>query len=77
MAKALLGHVGIGTDPRLLAEVRRLRMRVRDLEEEVARVHAANDVLSASVVVVDRPDRDFEHTSEQNYQHVLREPALA
>ncbi|HEV7207200.1 MAG TPA: hypothetical protein VGN54_00510 [Mycobacteriales bacterium] len=77
MAKALLGHVGIGTDPRLVAEVRRLRIRVRDLEDEVARVHAANDMLSAPVVVVDRNERDFEHASDEDYQSVLREPALA
>lgn len=37
MAKAIMGHVG-GPDPRLLAEVARLRRRVRDLEDEVARL---------------------------------------
>ena len=53
MAKALLGHVGIGPDPRLLDEVRRLRARVVELEAEVARVRAANDALAAHVVVED------------------------
>lgn len=37
MAKALLGHVS-GPDPHVLAEVRRLRRRVRDLEAEIGRM---------------------------------------
>lgn len=37
MAKALFGHVG-QSDPRLVAEVRRLTRRVRELEIELARV---------------------------------------
>jgi hypothetical protein len=45
MAKALIGYVG-GTDPRVLAEMRRLQRRVRDLEDEVVRLRAANDALS-------------------------------
>lgn len=56
MAKALLGHVGVGSDLRLAAEVRRLRSRVNDLEAELARVRADNDVLAAAVVVVDGID---------------------
>lgn len=48
MAKALLGHVG-GPDPRVVAEMRRLRQRVRDLEAELLRLQAANDALSAAV----------------------------
>ena len=40
MAKALLGHVGIGADAMLAAEVRRLRARVRELEEELERMRA-------------------------------------
>jgi hypothetical protein len=43
MAKALLGHVATSVDRRLLDEVTRLRSRVRDLEEEVARLRAAAD----------------------------------
>jgi hypothetical protein len=39
MAKALLGHVGVGPDLRLAAEVRRLRARVAELESELARAH--------------------------------------
>ena len=46
MAKALLGHIG-GPDPRLLAEMRRLRQQVRTLEAELVRLRHENDVLSA------------------------------
>jgi hypothetical protein len=53
MAKALLGHVGVGTDLRLAAEVRRLRARVMELEDELGRVKAANDALVAAVHVED------------------------
>jgi hypothetical protein len=48
MAKALLGYVG-GTDPRLLEEARRLRMRVRDLEAQVVRLKDENDTLAAAL----------------------------
>ncbi|HET6637060.1 MAG TPA: hypothetical protein VFH77_18755 [Streptomyces sp.] len=47
MAKALLGHVG-GSDPRVLAEMRRLQQRVQDLESELVRIQAENDALSAA-----------------------------
>lgn len=53
MAKALFGHVGIGTDLRLAAEVRRLRTRVAELEAELGRAHAAHDALVATVTVED------------------------
>ncbi|MCW2599951.1 MAG: hypothetical protein JWM02_1780 [Frankiales bacterium] len=53
MAKALFGHVGVGTDLRLAAEVRHLRARVVELENEVGRVKAANDALVATVHVED------------------------
>lgn len=46
MAKALLGHIG-GPDPRMLAEMRRLQQQIRDLESELVRLQADNDVLSA------------------------------
>jgi hypothetical protein len=46
MAKALLGHIG-GPDPRMLAEMRRLRRQIRDLETELVRLQEENDVLSA------------------------------
>lgn len=44
MAKAILGHVG-GPDPRLMAEVARLRRRVGELDAEVARLTAENQAL--------------------------------
>ena len=47
MAKALLGHIG-GTDPRMVAEMRRLQQRVRDLEDQLVRVQAENDSLGAA-----------------------------
>ena len=53
MAKALHGHVGIGNDLRLVAEVRRLRARVQELETELALARATSDALAASLVVED------------------------
>jgi hypothetical protein len=53
MAKALLGHVGVGTDLRLASEVRRLRTRVRDLEIALARAQAVNEALASQVDVSD------------------------
>jgi len=66
MAKALLGHVGVGSDPRLLAEVARLRRRVLDLEDELARSRAMDDAI-------------HEVLGEGVLEEVedLREPALA
>lgn len=66
MAKALLGHVG-GPDPRLVAEMRRLQQRVRDLEAELVRLQTANDALSATV-------RD--HDEALAVSASSREPAL-
>ena len=48
MAKALLGHVG-NVDYRMVAEVRRLQQRVRDLEIEVGNLQAENDALASAV----------------------------
>ena len=53
MAKALFGHVGLGPDVRITAEMRRLRERCRDLEHEVARLQAANAALSKGLQVDD------------------------
>lgn len=50
MAKALLGHVGSGADLRLVAEVRRLRARVVELESDLLHAH---EQLAASVTVED------------------------
>lgn len=49
MAKALFGHVGLGADSRLSAEVRRLRSRVAELEAELARTRAAHESLLSAV----------------------------
>lgn len=49
MAKALLGHVGIGPDLRLAEEVRRLQRRVKELEAELEEARAAQ-ALEAAVV---------------------------
>lgn len=46
MAKAILGHVG-GSDPRLLAEVARLRRRVGELQAEIDRLATENEALLA------------------------------
>jgi hypothetical protein len=52
MAKALLGYMS-STDPRVLAQLvaenRRLRQRVSDLEAHVLRLQAENDSLAAAV----------------------------
>lgn len=53
MAKALFGHVGGGTDLRLVSEVRRLRARVRELEEELTRTRDANEALMTSMTMHD------------------------
>jgi len=60
MAKALLGHVG-GPDPRMVAEMRRLQRRVRDLEAELVRLQAENDTLATTqddLVTLSSPDRE-------------------
>ncbi|HVV76196.1 MAG TPA: hypothetical protein VHC43_09185 [Mycobacteriales bacterium] len=46
MAKALLGHVGNGLDLRVADQMKRLRDRVRDLENEVIRLRAENAELT-------------------------------
>ncbi len=60
MAKALLGHVG-GPDPRMVAEMRRLQRRVRDLEAELVRLQSENDALASveqDVEVLSLKDRE-------------------
>lgn len=47
MAKALLGHVGIGPDMRLADEVRRLQRRVKELEAELADARATQALEAA------------------------------
>lgn len=50
MAKALPGFATTTVDPRLLAELRALRSRVRHLEAELDRARAENDLLAARVL---------------------------
>lgn len=47
MAKALLGHVGIGPDVRLVEEVRRLQRRVKELEAELEETRATQALEAA------------------------------
>lgn len=56
MAKALFGYTTTAADPRLAAEVRALRCRVRDLTDELDRQRAENAVLAAALEVVDGTD---------------------
>jgi hypothetical protein len=53
MAKALLGHVGTDLDVRVVSELRRLRIRVRELEHEVARLRDVNTELSGGLSLDD------------------------
>jgi predicted RNase H-like nuclease (RuvC/YqgF family) len=53
MAKALFGHVGVGGDLRLAAEVRSLRSRIVELERELSVARATSDALAASMTVED------------------------
>ncbi|HVE73730.1 MAG TPA: hypothetical protein VNA30_01370 [Mycobacteriales bacterium] len=53
MAKALFGQVASGVELQLLADVRRLRGRVSELEAELARVRRLNDALASAVTVED------------------------
>jgi hypothetical protein len=61
MAKALLGHVG-GPDPRMVAEMRRLQARVRDLEAELVRLQEENEALASvsqgSALTLSTPERE-------------------
>jgi len=59
MAKALLGHVGVSTDLRLAAEVRRLRGRVAELEAELARAREVHEALLNSVSPTEWVDDDL------------------
>lgn len=58
MAKALLGHVGIGPDLRLAEEVRRLQRRVKELEAELAEARAAHAVEAAASDLLTLQERE-------------------
>lgn len=53
MAKALFGYVGQGPDARLMADLRRLQKRNRELERELLRLRILNDELLATVAAAD------------------------
>jgi cell division protein FtsB len=67
MAKALLGHVA-AVDHRMVAEMRRLKQRVVDLEAYVSRLEDENAVLSASKYSSKELDSEL--------SELEREPAL-
>jgi hypothetical protein len=72
MAKALMGHVGHDLDLRMVAELRRLRDRVRTLELEVAQLQAENSELSTKA----RVESDMLTLSVPEHRVGEREPAL-
>ena len=67
MAKALLGHVAT-VDHRMVAEMRRLKQRVVDLEAYVSRLEDENAALAATKYSTNGLDSEF--------SELEREPAL-
>jgi hypothetical protein len=62
MAKALLGHVGIGPDLRLAEEVRRLQRRVKELEaelEETRATHALEAAVAPELLALEQREPAF------------------
>jgi len=57
MSKAIYGHMG-GNDALLLAEVTRLRRRVRELEEQVAAYEAADALRDGVEISLRQADLD-------------------
>lgn len=75
MAKALLGHLAVAPDRRLVDELLHLRTRVRDLESELAELRAERAELIAELPATPvgeaRLDSQIERLQE------VDEPALA
>jgi hypothetical protein len=67
-----MGHVGHDLDLRMVAELRRLRDRVRTLELEIAQLHAENSELASKV----RVESDLLTLSVPEHRVGEREPAL-
>jgi uncharacterized protein YlxW (UPF0749 family) len=59
MSKAIYGHLA-AADPLLMAEVARLRQRVRELEEQVASYEAELVTLRAPLEIVALRDADMD-----------------
>ena len=59
MAKALYGHMAVA-DQRLLAEVARLRARVRELEDLVEELELARELAMELIAAVESVDFDQE-----------------
>jgi len=71
MAKALLGHVA-AVDHRLVAEMRRLKQRVTDLEAYVSRLEDENATLAAHSQYDDGLDSEL----RSELDLARRQPAL-
>ena len=56
MAKALLGFVGSPVDMRATAELRRLRLRVAELEAEVADLQATRELEHSLTLTTSQPE---------------------
>lgn len=56
MAKALLGYVGTAADTRAVAEIRRLQLRVKELEAEVADLRATHELEQTLSLTASRPE---------------------
>ncbi|HVE98316.1 MAG TPA: hypothetical protein VNA12_03970 [Mycobacteriales bacterium] len=56
MAKALLGFVGPTGDMRATAEIRRLQLRVKELEAEVADLRATHELEHSLALTASQPE---------------------
>ena len=72
MAKALLGHVA-AVDHRMVAEMRRLKQRVDDLEAYVSRLEDENATLAAHANL----DRSLDSELRSELDRAGRQPALS
>ena len=56
MAKALLGYVGVAPDTRATAEIRRLQLRVKELEAQVADLRATHELEHTLSLTASEPE---------------------